>query len=141
MRNQNQRPNQANQTPVKNPVVYIGNLNYKRDEFGVMKLFKPFGYVEKVNLIKDEKTGNSKGIAFVEMQTKKAANEAVQKLNGTVIDGRTAKVSIALERDGIQVNKAPKPAPRSKKEEKAMIKKSKVKREGLDLLFKNTNNL
>ena len=75
------------------------------------------------------------------MQTKKAANEAVSALNGRQIDGRTAKVSIAQEREGIQVNKSPKPAQKSKSEEKAIIKKSKVRREGLDLLFKNTKNL
>ncbi|WP_127717130.1 RNA-binding protein [Halobacteriovorax sp. HLS] len=126
----------------KNPVVYIGNLNYKKDDFGVMKLFKPFGYVEKVNLILDEKTEKSKGIAFVEMQTKKAALDAVAALNGKVIDGRTVKVSIALEREGMDMSKAahaPKPKPLSKNEEKSIIKKSKIKKVGLDVLFQSTN--
>ncbi len=135
------KPSFSERPTIKNPVVYIGNLSYKRDDFGIMKLFKPFGYVEKVNLITDEKTGNSKGIAFVEMKHKKAAAEAVAALNGRIIDGRTAKVSIALERESIEVNKSPRPADRSKNEEKAVIKKSKVRREGLDLLFKNTKNL
>jgi RNA recognition motif-containing protein len=133
-----QRPTKAKSDFVKNPVVYIGNLNYKKDEFGIMNMFKPFGYVEKVNLIKDEKTETSKGIAFVEMQTKKAANEAVAELNGKVIDGRTVKVSIAKEREAISPNKAPKvakTASMSKNEEKAIIKKGKVRRTGLDLLF------
>ena len=128
------KPVDANGEYIKNPIVYIGNLNYNKDMYGIMDMFKPFGYVEKVNLIRDEKTEASKGIAFVEMQTKKAAAEAVAELNGKVIDGRTVKVSIAKEREDAN-QKAPNLSPISKNEAKSLIKKGKVKRTGLDLLF------
>lgn len=133
------KPANSSDEFAKNPVVYIGNLNYKKDEFGIMQMFKPFGYVENVNLIKDEKTETSKGFAFVEMQNKKAANEAVTTLNGKVIDGRTVKVSIAQEREdtapaAVKMKK-PTVAPMSKNVAKSIIKKGKVRRTGLDLLF------
>jgi len=121
---------------IKNPMVYIGNLSYKRDTFGIMKLFKPFGYVVKVNLIQDEKEERSKGIAFVEMQTIKAAKDAVKALDGRVLDGRTAKVSIAAERIHPENMKPQKEEEAiSKGAKKALANKEKSSKVGLQALF------
>lgn len=122
---------------IAKPMVYVGNLSYKRNDYGILLLFKPFGYVENVNLIKDEELDRSKGIAFVEMQTIKAAKEAVKALNGTVVDGRTIKVSIAKERIHPEHIKAkPEQEELSKGEMKAKIKKAKSNsKEGLHNLF------
>ncbi|OUR96882.1 hypothetical protein A9Q84_11130 [Halobacteriovorax marinus] len=123
---------------IKNPIVYIGNLSYKRDSFGIMKLFKPFGYVVKVNLIQDDKEERSKGIAFVEMQTIKAAKDAVIALDGRVLDGRTAKVSIASERFHPEhQNLKDEEEPLSKGEKKAKANKEKNSKVGLQALFSN----
>ncbi|GEM_PF-4063810 len=126
---------------ITKPVVYIGNMSYKRNDFGILKLFKPFGYVVNVNLIQDEKLERSKGIAFVEMQTIKAAKDAVKALNGTVVDGRTIKVSIAEDRIHPEHIKA-KPAVNeiSKEEIKINLKKKKQNsKEGLHNLFNHQN--
>lgn len=128
---------------IQKPVVYIGNLSYKRNDYGILKLFKPFGYVVKVNLIQDEKLDRSKGIAFVEMQTIKAAKDAVKGLNGTLVDGRTIKVSIAEDRIHPEhaIMKRPQVAT-SKNEIKAKIKKEKStnSKEGLHHLFNHLRN-
>lgn len=129
------------QQDIKNPIVYIGNLSYKRDSFGIMKLFKPFGYVVNVNLIEDEKEGRSKGIAFVEMQTIKAAKDAVKALNGTIVDGRTAKVSIAQERIHPEHNKPKQDVEEvSKGARKALANKEKASKVGLQALFSHQNS-
>lgn len=43
-------------------------------------------------------TGQSKGFAFVQMESNRAAREALSGVNGTVIDGRTLRVSEARGR-------------------------------------------
>jgi U11/U12 small nuclear ribonucleoprotein SNRNP31 len=77
--------------------IYIGNLNYKRDEDGIKRLFSKYGHVSFVYILKDKKTKLSKGVAFVDMPNKTKAIEAISVLNGSEIDGRTVKVSIAQE--------------------------------------------
>lgn len=79
--------------------IYIGNLNYRRDESAVKKMFDHFGKVIFVNLIKDPKTKKRKGMGFVKMINSKDANRAIEYLNGRSVDGRTLKVSIAKERE------------------------------------------
>lgn len=77
--------------------VYIGNLNYDRDENGIKFLFSRYGKVKSIEIATD--SGKSKGYAFVKMFEKEEAELAVKELNGEVVDGRTLKVSIAKERE------------------------------------------
>ncbi|WP_290729373.1 hypothetical protein [Halobacteriovorax sp. JY17] len=127
---------------ITKPVVYIGNMSYKRNDFGILKLFKPFGYVVNVNLIQDEKLERSKGIAFVEMQTIKAAKDAVKALNGTVVDERTIKVSIAEDRIHPEhIKPVSADDLLSKGEKKAKLKKEKSNNKaGLHNLFNHLSN-
>ena len=78
-------------------MLYIGNLNYKINEKDLVGIFGKFGKVGKVNLVIDYKSKKSKGIAFVEMFDKEAISKAIAQLDGKAIDGRVAKVSIAVE--------------------------------------------
>lgn len=92
--------------------IYVGNMSYEKTEIEIKALFETYGKVNYVKLIKDNKTHNSKGIAFVQMPAKKEAQMALTKLNGMQVDGRTLKVSIAQEKDnsrGVTVKKRRKP--------------------------------
>jgi len=97
------RTNSKSDAPFKRrekpSTVYVGNLSYAKSENDIRKMFKKFGMVKFVNVILDNKTKKSKGIAFVQMPNKKHALDAVSQLNSTVVDGRTLKVSIAQERE------------------------------------------
>jgi RNA recognition motif-containing protein len=75
--------------------IYIGNLNYKKDEIGVRDLFKKYGKVRRVKLMRDEKTQLKKGFGFVQMPNIEDAGKAIKSLNGKIVDGRTLKVSSA----------------------------------------------
>jgi RNA recognition motif-containing protein len=75
--------------------LYVGNLNYATTESGLSELFGEFGEVASVNLITDRMSGRSKGFAFVEMAEYEAAQEAINKLNGKEVDGRSIKVEEA----------------------------------------------
>ncbi|MBL6989332.1 MAG: hypothetical protein ISR65_06125 [Bacteriovoracaceae bacterium] len=79
--------------------VYIGNLSYQKSEIQIKRMFFKFGNVKSVKLITDLKSGQSQGIAFVKMSRSTEALNAINALNGQEIDGRVAKVSVALERN------------------------------------------
>jgi cold-inducible RNA-binding protein len=75
--------------------IYVGNLSYNTTEDTLRSLFAEYGQVESVRVITDRGTGRSKGFAFVEMSTEKAAQEAISGLNGTQVDEREIKVDQA----------------------------------------------
>lgn len=79
--------------------IYVGNLVYSTREGEIHNLFSKYGKVGKIEVILDPKTQKSKGIAFLQMYNKDDAQKAISKLNGSVVNGRTLKVSIALERN------------------------------------------
>jgi len=84
--------------------VYIGNMIYAKDEKDVLHLFKKYGYVSYVRINRDRRTNRSKGFGFVQIESLSHAQEAIKNLNGRELDGRTLKVSLAIES---QPNKAP----------------------------------
>ncbi len=132
----------------KRVTLYISGLRYDKDEEGIMRFFKPFGYVESVEIVKDKNTKLPKGIAFVKMKRESEGLKAIKGLNGKQIEGRTVKVSVAKirpeflrERAEIKQDETPIKAKKTVKEEN--IYKAKVKKEkkvGLDILFKYKNS-
>ena len=75
--------------------LYVGNLSYATTEDDLHKLFTTIGPVTSVALITDRMTGQSKGFGFVEMETDKAAQEAIQRLNNQELNQRNITVSEA----------------------------------------------
>jgi len=75
--------------------LYVGNLPYSATEAALREAFSASGTVERVNLITDRDTGQSKGFGFVEMSTDSEAQAAIQAMNGAALDGRQIKVSEA----------------------------------------------
>lgn len=73
-------------------------MSYKRDEGGILGLFKKYGYVKEVSIVPGPNGHMSKGIAFVKMAKRDEALKAIKDLNGKVLDGRTLKVSEAISR-------------------------------------------
>ena len=68
--------------------LYIGNLSYSVDSNQLTDLFAQAGTVDSANVITDRETGRSKGFAFVEMSAENEAMSAIEKFNGTDLDGR-----------------------------------------------------
>ena len=75
--------------------LYIGNLSYSVDSNQLTDLFAQVGTVDSANVIMDRDTGRSKGFAFVEMSENSEATSAIEKFNGTDLDGRAMNVSEA----------------------------------------------
>jgi RNA recognition motif-containing protein len=72
--------------------IYVGNINYSLGEAEIQKIFEVLGTVETVKIIRDKRTGRSKGFAFIEMPDKKEAMEAIKTLDGKEVAGRNLRV-------------------------------------------------
>ncbi|MCX6124672.1 MAG: RNA-binding protein [Proteobacteria bacterium] len=75
--------------------LYVGGLSYNTSDQGLRDLFSQSGKVETANVITDRETGRSKGFGFVEMSSEQEAMAAIQKFNGTELDGRNLTVNEA----------------------------------------------
>ncbi|NOR53208.1 MAG: RNA-binding protein [Candidatus Aminicenantes bacterium] len=78
--------------------IYVGNLTYGMTEDSLRELFEPFGEVTSAKIIKDRLTDRSRGFGFVEMEKKDEAETAIQKIDGTEVEGRNMKVNLARPR-------------------------------------------
>src|SRR5208282_5290349 len=79
--------------------LFVGNLSFQTTESELNELFKPFGQVTRVNLVKDRETGRARGFAFVEMPNDEEAAKAIAGLDGKPIGGRNLKVNEARPKD------------------------------------------
>jgi RNA recognition motif-containing protein len=79
--------------------LYISNLGFQTSDDDLRKLFEPFGQVVSAKVITDRETGRSRGFGFVEMGSSGEGTEAIAKLNGKDILGRTLSVSVAREKE------------------------------------------
>jgi RNA recognition motif-containing protein len=79
--------------------LYVGNLSYSTTEDDLQTLFAKAGQVASVALIKDRNTGNSKGFAFVEMNTQVEVEKAISMFNGFNLNDRELKVNLAKPRE------------------------------------------
>ena len=72
--------------------LYIGALHPSLTESELQQLFEPFGQLESVELLKDERSGASKGVAFVQYKRPGGAKMALEALNGFELAGRAIRV-------------------------------------------------
>src|SRR5438045_9505490 len=79
--------------------LFVGNLSYNITSNQLQDLFSAHGNVIEVDLIMDKFSGRPRGFGFVTMETKEAAEAAVQALNGKNFDGRAMTVNEARPRE------------------------------------------
>jgi RNA recognition motif-containing protein len=73
--------------------IYVGNLSYEVTEADLKTEFEAFGEVTSVSIIKDNYSGQSKGLGFVEMPKLTEGQAAITGLNGKQIKGRAVTVN------------------------------------------------
>jgi cold-inducible RNA-binding protein len=79
--------------------IYVSNIAFNATTDDLRQLFESYGAVDKVNIITDRDTGQSRGFGFVEMPDSTAAKAAMQGLNGKDLDGRALTVNEAKPRE------------------------------------------
>ena len=79
--------------------IYVGNISFQTTEQDIDAAFSAYGQVDKVQIVKDRDTGQSRGFAFVEMANNAEADKAMEALNGADLGGRTLTVNEARPRE------------------------------------------
>ncbi len=79
--------------------LYVGGLPYQVTEDTLREIFSAHGTVESAAVITDRMTGRSKGFGVVEMSSQEEAQAAIDKLNGTDLEGRNITVNVAKPRE------------------------------------------
>jgi RNA recognition motif-containing protein len=79
--------------------IFVGNLAFNSTDQDIRQLFEPYGVVDTINIITDRYTGQSRGFGFVEMPDTRAAQSALQGLQGKSLGGRALNVNEAKPRE------------------------------------------
>ncbi|MBC7255476.1 MAG: RNA-binding protein [Chloroflexi bacterium] len=79
--------------------LYVGNLSYQTTSAQLEALFSQAGEVTEASVVEDRMTGRSRGFGFVEMANSADAQAAIERFNGTQMDGRTLNVAEARPRE------------------------------------------
>ena len=77
-----------------NDQIYVGNLPYRVDESDLRDYFSRFGAIETVKIVRNFRTGRSKGYAFVTYSHPDQASRALAA-HGKDLQGRSMVVRIA----------------------------------------------
>ncbi|XP_064639174.1 RNA-binding motif protein, X-linked 2-like [Lineus longissimus] len=72
--------------------IFIGGLPYDLTEGDTICIFSQYGEIVNINLVRDQKTGKSKGFAFICYEDQRSTILSVDNLNGAKVLGRTLRV-------------------------------------------------
>ncbi|XP_057573726.1 RNA-binding motif protein, X-linked 2 [Hippopotamus amphibius kiboko] len=72
--------------------IFLGGLPYELTEGDIICVFSQYGEIVNINLVRDKKTGKSKGFCFLCYEDQRSTILAVDNFNGIKIKGRTIRV-------------------------------------------------
>src|SRR5690606_10015900 len=91
-------PQNQSRKDKKSMNIYVGNLSYDTQNQDLEDAFAQYGSVDSARVMSDRETGRSRGFGFVEMSNDDEAKNAIAKLNGANLQGRTINVNEARPR-------------------------------------------
>jgi RNA recognition motif-containing protein len=89
--------------------LFVGNLSYSTTEADLRTYFGTVAQPSQVVLPVDRETGRPRGFAFVEFIDRAHAEQAIQRFNGQVFNGRPLAVSEARAREDRGPGGPPRP--------------------------------
>ena len=79
--------------------LHVGNLSKSTTQEDLNVLFAQAGQVTAVEVIKERKSGESKGFAFITMSEQAEADQAISMFNSYSLSDHALKVSMAKPRE------------------------------------------
>lgn len=73
----------------------VDNLSYRTTADDLKPIFEKYGDVGDIYIPRDHYTKESRGFAFIRFYDKRDAEDAMERLDGYVIDGRDIRVQLA----------------------------------------------
>jgi len=77
--------------------IIVKNLSYNTSEDQLSKFFSKYGKIESFKLLTDKMTGKSRGLGFIEFETRAEAKKAIQDAANLCLDGRNLTVAFSNE--------------------------------------------
>ena len=78
--------------------LFVGGLSWNTSDDGLRAAFEPFGQVTDAKVITDRETGRSRGFGFVTFSDGESSKDAIAKMDGADLDGRTIRVNEAEDK-------------------------------------------
>jgi RNA recognition motif-containing protein len=75
--------------------LYVSNLGDQITDESLLVIFATHGKVNSSKIVKHHITGQSRGFGFIDMPNDGEAQKAIEKINGTVVNGRSVSVQMA----------------------------------------------
>ena len=75
--------------------LYVGNFPFSMTDPELQSIFEPYGTIETAQIVRNPKTGRSRGFALVAMTNDIEAEKAMAELNGKESSGRALTVNEA----------------------------------------------
>ncbi|CAF2336538.1 unnamed protein product [Rotaria sp. Silwood2] len=72
--------------------IYVGGLDFELTEGDIVCVFSQWGEIVNINLLRDKKTGKSKGFAFICYEDQRSTILAVDNFNDIKLAGRAIRV-------------------------------------------------
>lgn len=66
----------------------MGRLPFDVTQERLARKFEEFGKITNLRIVVDEKSGKSRGYAFVEFSSERAADDAIRRADGRLCDGK-----------------------------------------------------
>ena len=79
--------------------IFVKNLHESIDNKQLYDTFSLFGSILSCKVVTEPGTGKSKGYGYVHYETQEAANAAIEKLDGMLIDGQEVQVGQFMRRN------------------------------------------
>ena len=78
--------------------IFVAKLDFGVDNTQLKTIFEEYGTVLKATVATDRETGKSRGFGFVEMANDDEAQNAIQALDNSLVNGRSISVKQAEDR-------------------------------------------
>jgi cold-inducible RNA-binding protein len=79
--------------------LFVGGLAWTTSDQSLREAFEVHGEVTEAKVVNDRETGRSRGFGFVTFAQAAHADAAVQRMEGSNLDGRSIRVNEAQQRD------------------------------------------
>ena len=73
--------------------IHVSNITVNVIDADLQKLFAAYGEVYSIVILRDKLNGRSKGTAMIDMLNARQGWQAIQCLDGTIIDGQPITVT------------------------------------------------
>lgn len=86
----------SRENPHESRVIGVFGLSSRTNETKLLEVFSHYGAIERIHIVNDAKTGNSRGFGFIYFAQIDEASAARNAYNGATLDGKRIRVDYSI---------------------------------------------